>query len=1338
MQSESSSPPARADQQAVPSVDWARIKRFLQENGLLLLVLAFVLGTGGLLWHLWHQSNQLYEAMAKQGADMQAQTFAEMRALYSDEVVDRAAPEGVRAVHDYAHQKGTIPLPVTLAMALGERINKDRPGAYVRLYGDPPFFRKHSRPPLDTFQQAALTALRERPDEPFYRFEEYEGRPSLRYAVADRMQESCLRCHNDPSTGSQKTDWKAGDVRGVIEVIRPLDNAVAHAEAGLRWTFAATVGICGIGLVGLALIVRGMRRTHGLLQSAEARTRAIVDTAADGILTLDERGLVESFNAAAERMFGCAAAEVVGRHVSMVLPGLHGDSFLVPGQVRECEGRRKDGGVFPVELGVGEARVGGRPLFPVTIRDLSDRKRAEAALLHERNLLRGLMDSVPDAIYFKDAASRFVRINQALAKHFGLDDPTQAVGKTDFDFFTEEHARQAFLDEQELIRSGRPVIGKEEKETWSGGRETWASTTKMPLREPNGTIIGTLGISRNITDRKQAEAWLRESEALYHSLVEHLPQNIFRKDAQGQFTFANQRFCTILGKPLSDIVGKTDFDFFPKELAEKYRADDANVMATGQIFETVEEHVSPEGAKLYVQVVKTPLYDANGALAGTQCIFWDVTERKRQEEELRRARAAAEAANRAKSEFLANMSHEIRTPMNGVLGMTELALDTECTPEQREYLTMVKASADALLAVINDILDFSKIEAKKLVLETIDFDLRDSLGDTMKALALRAQQKRLELACHIPPEIPDALIGDPGRLRQIIINLVGNAIKFTDKGEVVVEVGMEPVPVSVPVPVPDREDASQSGTGTGRGTGTEEEVLLHFSVRDTGCGIPRDKLDRIFAAFEQADTSTSRKHGGTGLGLTISSQLVEMMGGRIWVESAVGKGSTFHFTARLAVQQGPPRSPAMRRPEALLGLPVLVVDDNDTNRRILLEMLTNWRMKPTMAEGGRSALAEMRRAVDAGEPFPLVLLDAMMPEMDGFALAREIQSCPDFAGAVLMMLSSAGQPGDAARCRELGITTYLTKPIKQSDLLDAILTVLSLSFAADGVHQPAVQSSQHDRRSLRVLLAEDNAVNQKLAIRLLEKRGHSVFVASNGKQAVAALEQQPFDLVLMDVQMPEMNGFEATAAIRVLEAGRGPQSAEAAGGGHIPIIAMTAHAMKGDRERCLEAGMDGYVSKPVQATELWQAIEAAVPSARTPRASAVPAEPRGPSPEPMDQVLDRRKALARVAGDRELLRELVQLFLDDCPRLLADIHEAIAGADAAKLQLAAHTLKGSVSNFAAPATHAAAQRLESLAEQRNLTDAPAAAASLEAELDRLRPALTALTAEQLEPTARTD
>jgi PAS domain S-box-containing protein len=813
-----------------------------------------------------------------------------------------------------------------------------------------------------------------------------------------------------------------------------------------------------------------------------------------------------------------------------------------------------------------------------------------------------------------------------------------------------------------------------------------------------------LSIRRGLREQRViAEAQAHQEHSRERELVdfvENATVGLHWVGADGRILWANRAELALLGYAREDYIGRplAEFHVDPQAAEGLLRR-----LRAGETLENYEAQLAcKDGSLKHVLIDASARLEA-GRFVEARCFMRDVTERKRSEarfrvivEDLRQAKEAAEAASRTKSEFLANMSHEIRTPMNGILGMTELALDTALTSEQREYLGTVKSSADALLTIINDILDFSKIEAGKLDLDPHDFDLRECLGDVLKVLGHRAHQKGLELSGRVLPDVPNDLVGDSLRLRQVIVNLVGNAIKFTKTGEVLLRV--EP------------------------GVPSEDGVELHFSVRDTGIGIPRDKQQMIFEAFSQADSSTTRHYGGTGLGLAIATRLVSLMGGRMWVESEPGQGSTFHFTTRFGFSTSTEPRPAINTAD-LDGLAVLVVDDNATNRAILTEVLGQWRMRPMAVDSGRAALEAMRHAAAIGHPFPLVILDALMPEMDGFAVIEQIQRQPELIGSTILMLSSADRGEDAARCRELGVALYLRKPIKQSELLRGILGTLRAAKeaatapkAAPRATAPAAlrpEAAAGEPR-WRLLLAEDNEVNQMLAAKLLTRQGHAVVVAGNGREALSALERQSFDAVLMDVQMPEMDGLAAAAAIRDLERGTGR---------HLPIVALTAHAMKGDRERCLAAGMDAYVSKPLRAQELFEVL-ARLLAPPVPATTVRPAddEPQGPA-------FDLEAALARCDGDWELLHDMARLFAQQSQKLLAEIGEAVARGDGSAVAQTAHKLKGSIGNFNASEAFAAARRLEELGRGGDLAGASSAQANLETTVARLQAALAELTVE---------
>ena len=837
-----------------------------------------------------------------------------------------------------------------------------------------------------------------------------------------------------------------------------------------------------------------------------------------------------------------------------------------------------------------------------------------------------------------------------------------------------------------------------------------SSATDISLFGITGIVFVTLIVLAfasltSLVDRRftaQGEVLLA-SEQRYQHIFERSLSGVYQATLDGRLLDCNDACAHILG-----YSNRQEFIALP--ITEHYgTSGDRNLFVSRLIQEKNLDHFeskmkTKDGRTIWVLETAMLLgarHDGASVIEGT---ILDITERKQAEFELSLAKKAADEASRSKSEFLANMSHEIRTPMNGIIGMTELVLGTEITAEQREYLETVRSSADSLLNIINDILDFSKIEAHKLDIENIAFDVRYTLEDMLRSLAPRAHEKALELACSVHPDVPSALGGDPTRLRQILMNLIGNAVKFTATGEVVLRVECE--------------------------TADADRVELKFTVSDTGIGIPLDKQATIFDPFSQADASTTRRFGGTGLGLTISSRLVALMGGKIRVESEPGSGSHFQVTLPFEIRPDLPKVMSQHELKDLRGLRALIVDDNATNRRILEEILISWGMRPTVVDGGSAALNALDVAYQSGEPFPIALIDFQMPDLDGFGLAEKVKARSELHTTMIMMLSSVGHRGDAARFRELGVASYLTKPVRQSVLLDAMLAMLS-NDAVPVVHPTLVtrHTVNEARRALRILLAEDNAVNQRLVRALLQKRGHTVVTVQNGRLAVEAVAHGGIDLVLMDVQMPEMNGLEATAEIR---------RTELATDIHLPIVALTANAMKGDREACLAAGADGYLSKPLNVTELVALIETLMappeilddtkdPMINRTQASGAHAG-SAPSGEPS---FDIDEILQRVEGDKELVMELLQLFREQAPLLMAEIRMCATAGDSAGLQHAAHNFKGACANLGARPAMKTAFALETMGRQAEFGGVAAQLADLEREASLLEVALASVLEESL-------
>jgi two-component system sensor histidine kinase/response regulator len=940
--------------------------------------------------------------------------------------------------------------------------------------------------------------------------------------------------------------------------------------------------------------------------------------------------------------------------------------------------------------------------FIGTSADITALKRTEEALRERERQLDSLMGHLPGLAYRALADDHWT----ALFVSKGIED----LAGYPADEFTSRRLNYADImlpDDRPATHEAvftalreRRMYEAEHRIRHKDGSVRWIWARGHGVFAPDGSLRFIEGLNLDMTSRKQAEEALRESEERFRGTFENAAVGIAHVHTTGQLLRVNETCCAILGYSHEELLGKNFLDLtHPDDLATSTELFAGLLRGDSLGYAIEKRYLRKDGSPVWAQVAISLQRDAAGKPAYAIGAIQDISERKRLDAELRQAKDVAEAANHAKDEFLANVSHEIRTPMNAILGMAEITLDTPLTDEQRSNLNIVLSSAEGLLSLINDLLDFSKIEAGRLELENADFSLRTVLNQTLRALALRAHKKGVELACQVEQDVPDGLVGDGNRLRQALLNLIGNAIKFTEEGEVIVRVR-----------APERDHKS---------------VVIDLEIADTGIGIAPEKQQTIFQAFEQADSSTTRRYGGTGLGLTISSRLVEMMGGKIAVASELGRGSTFRFSARFGRSSRLAAAPAQPPVVDLHGLRVLIVDDNATNRMILQGWARGWGMVPTEAADGPAAISALWRGVASKEPFAMVLLDARMPGTDGLELAKGISQTPELSTCRIILLTSDDRPGDARRYRALRISAVLMKPVQQEELLDNIYRVLAHGAVAtdiaesirptapDTVHESAAPAAaERSSRRLKVLVAEDNKFNQVMMQRMLERRGHTVRVVPNGSETLAALAQSAFDLLLLDVNMPEMDGFEVIRTIR---------EREKTSGNHLRVIALTALSGKRDRERCIEAGMDDFLAKPVRAAEAYAALE---------RVIAVHPIGQPDSPEGNSALIDPAILLSGCADDAVLLADMIRLFEDEAPKLLARVEAAVRSSDAEQLRTAAHSLRGLVSSFSTIAANAA-HALEQLGSERRAGEAAEQYQVLNQVVQELRTILPTLTIEKL-------
>ena len=1138
-----------------------------------------------------------------------------------------------------------------------------------------------------------------------------------RAAGASRMEDVLGKSDFDVYPAELAMSYQADDrtvLDGGVQIFNREEPGLDH-EGNPAWIMTTKVPLHDdtgkiVGLVGVGRDIT----TQKLVQEKLRQLSLAVEQSPANIVITNLDGDIVYVNSKFTQTTGYPSEETLGKNPRILKSG-----FTPPHEYKrlwdtiksgrtwngEFYNRKKNGDLYWESATISAImNENGEPTHFLAVKeDITERKRMSEKLAKSEAELRALFGAMQDVVMVFDRQGRYVQIAPTSTQQL-YQSPQEMLGKTVFDVLPQALAQRIYDSIQEVLQTNKMVHVEYMLKPEDSQEEVWKDAAVSPLTQDT-----VFWIARDITERKRIEAELLREKHFQEALIRNSPTSIVVLDNHGNIVSCNPAFEQLFGYAASEAAGKNlDSLLTTPETIDQARTY-THQSLTGRVHGFGKRR-RRDGSFASVEIFGVPLIVSEERI-GTLAIYHDITE-------LERARMEAEEASHAKSEFLANMSHEIRTPMNGVMGMLELALETPLTSEQRDYLETSLHSAEALLAILNDILDFSKIEAGRLELEKINFNLRNTVEDVAYTLAARAQGKGLEMACLIHPDISADLRGDPGRLRQILVNLVGNAIKFTHQGEIVIQA--EPI----------KE--------------TESEAIVHFSVQDTGIGISPERKSAIFDRFTQADGSTTRKYGGTGLGLTISKQLVEVMGGKIGVESTPGVGSTFWFDLTFEKQPPEKRGTAplsLLGPVKLSAARILVVDDNQTNRFILTKNVEAMGCRVDSVASGAKALESLRNAHRLADPYHLVLLDMQMPAMDGEQTARAIKSDPAVKDVKILILTSMGHRGDAARMESLGCSGYLLKPVKQQMLFDATMAVLG----REKVESPALITrhilAEQRKFGLRLLLAEDNPINQKLAITVLQKAGYSVDSVDNGQDAVSKAKANQYNAILMDIQMPDIDGFEATQQIRAWEEDHG---------GHIPIIAMTAHAMQGDRERCLEAGMDDYVTKPLHPPVLISALNRWIQddAARTEREkvqdyssqpdtfsidfgdgmfgefASQPAADRSPLSEQRAVLsadtlpVDLPSAIARFDDDRDFVLSIILDFKNQLPDRLKEVRQYLHAGDASSLGRIAHNLKGVSLNISAAPIAQAALEIEQSASRDDLTGAADHVAQLEREVVR--------------------